>query len=163
MLVLCFSQITFGLIPLSRTDLFLGILFVHAKDLLVETNDGPLAPLQLLADQQPNDQGEPLSTASARLTAAPGHQFRPPNEPNDEASDDQWTRKTSVTIRLCRPAVGSGSVGVSNAANYLCVVPPDDHAIFCRRRHQPRRPPLARINPGSPAPAMGPGTGFGSP
>ena len=28
------------------------------------------------------------------------------------------TRKTSVSmIRLCRPAVGSGSVGVSNAAN----------------------------------------------
>jgi hypothetical protein len=64
-----------------------------------------------------------------------------------------------VTIRLCRPAVGSGSVGVSNAANYLCVVPPDDQAIFCRRRHQPRRPPLAKIRPGRPAPAMGPGTG----
>src|SRR6516225_2843778 len=31
-------------------------------------------------------------------------------------------------------------------------------AIFFRRRHQPRRPPLARIRPGSPAPAMGPGT-----
>jgi hypothetical protein len=26
------------------------------------------------------------------------------------------------------------------------------------RRHQPRRPPLTRIRPGSPAPAMGPGT-----
>jgi hypothetical protein len=31
-------------------------------------------------------------------------------------------------------------------------------AIFCRRRHQPRRPPQAKIRPGSPAPAMGPGT-----
>src|SRR5437899_6133826 len=30
--------------------------------------------------------------------------------------------------------------------------------IFCRRRHQPRRPPLAKINPGRPAPAIGPGT-----
>jgi len=29
----------------------------------------------------------------------------------------------------------------------------------CRRRHQPRRPPLAKIRPGRPAPAMGPGTG----
>jgi hypothetical protein len=29
-------------------------------------------------------------------------------------------------------------------------------AIFClRRRHQPRRPPFAKIRPGSPAPAMG--------
>src|SRR6476660_6537857 len=34
------------------------------------------------------------------------------------------------------------------------------HALFpVRRRHQPRRPPLAKIRPGSPAPAMGPGTG----
>src|SRR5262245_20846191 len=32
-------------------------------------------------------------------------------------------------------------------------------AIFCRRRHQPSRPPPARIRPGRPAPAMGPGTG----
>src|SRR6266478_6500987 len=31
-------------------------------------------------------------------------------------------------------------------------------AIRCRRRHQPRRPPLAKIKPGSPAPTMGPGT-----
>src|SRR5262249_41467816 len=29
-------------------------------------------------------------------------------------------------------------------------------AIFCRRRHQARRPPLAKIRPGKPAPAMGP-------
>jgi hypothetical protein len=34
----------------------------------------------------------------------------------------------------------------------------DAQAIFCRRRHQPIRPPLAKIRPGSPAPAMGPGT-----
>src|SRR5262245_33700855 len=34
----------------------------------------------------------------------------------------------------------------------------DVQAIFFRRRHQPRRPPLAKIRPGSPAPAMGPGT-----
>src|SRR5260370_41340320 len=31
-------------------------------------------------------------------------------------------------------------------------------ATFCRRRHHARRPPLAKIRPGSPAPAMGPGT-----
>jgi hypothetical protein len=31
-------------------------------------------------------------------------------------------------------------------------------AVRCRRRHQPRRPPHASIRPGSPAPAMGPGT-----
>jgi hypothetical protein len=32
--------------------------------------------------------------------------------------------------------------------------------IFCRRRHQPRRPPHAITKPGSPAPAVGPGTLF---
>jgi len=31
-------------------------------------------------------------------------------------------------------------------------------ATLCRRRHQPRRPPLARIRPGRPAPTIGPGT-----
>jgi hypothetical protein len=30
-------------------------------------------------------------------------------------------------------------------------------AVFFRRRHQPRRPPLAKIRPGRPAPTMGPG------
>jgi hypothetical protein len=39
----------------------------------------------------------------------------------------------------------------------------DAQAVFCRRRHQPRRPPPANIRPGSPAPVMGPGTaGVGS-
>src|SRR5207253_2475351 len=35
----------------------------------------------------------------------------------------------------------------------------DAQAAFCRRRHQPRSPPLAKMRPGRPAPAMGPGTG----
>jgi hypothetical protein len=34
----------------------------------------------------------------------------------------------------------------------------DVQAVFCRRRHQPSRPPLAKIRPGRPAPTMGPGT-----
>jgi len=33
--------------------------------------------------------------------------------------------------------------------------------VFFRRRHQPRRPPPAKIRPGRPAPAMGPGTAAG--
>src|SRR5215510_9295445 len=33
------------------------------------------------------------------------------------------------------------------------------HAVFFRRRHQPRRPPPAKRRPGRPAPAIGPGTG----
>jgi hypothetical protein len=35
---------------------------------------------------------------------------------------------------------------------------PDAQAIFCRLRNQARRPPLAKIRPGRPAPTMGPGT-----
>src|SRR5262245_57598004 len=31
-------------------------------------------------------------------------------------------------------------------------------AVFRRRRHQPRRPPPAKIRPGRPAPTIGPGT-----
>ena len=34
---------------------------------------------------------------------------------------------------------------------------PKAQAIFCRRRHQASRPPLANSRPGSPAPTMGPG------
>jgi hypothetical protein len=32
-------------------------------------------------------------------------------------------------------------------ANDVCDMP-EAQAIFCRRRHQPRRPPLAKIRPG---------------
>ena len=34
----------------------------------------------------------------------------------------------------------------------ICDVP-DNQAVLRRRRHQPRRPPVAKIRPGSPAPA----------
>jgi hypothetical protein len=44
-------------------------------------------------------------------------------------------------------------------ANCLGRVASDAQAIFFRRRHQPKRPTLAKIiRPGSPAPARGPGT-----
>src|SRR5215475_5898832 len=67
---------------------------------------------------------------------------------------------------------------IGNRASFLCTKAPmlrvpetnflqcitsisgrDAQAIFCRRRHQPRRPPPANSRPGSPAPTMGPGTG----
>src|SRR5262249_31415848 len=42
----------------------------------------------------------------------------------------------------------------------VCGPPPLAYvqATFFRRRHQPRRPALAKIRPGRPAPAMGAGT-----
>jgi hypothetical protein len=42
------------------------------------------------------------------------------------------------------------------------IASPEAQAIFCRRRHQPRRPPPPNIRPGSSAPTMGPGTGTGT-
>src|SRR5262249_55250044 len=51
---------------------------------------------------------------------------------------------------------------IAGAANDVYVVS-DAQAIFCRRRHQPRRPPPAKIRPGRPAPTTGPGTGAGDP
>jgi hypothetical protein len=48
-------------------------------------------------------------------------------------------------------------VTVQNLATTNDYALPDVQAIFFRR-HQPRRPPLANIRPGRPAPAMGPGT-----
>jgi hypothetical protein len=50
----------------------------------------------------------------------------------------------------------SAIVGRSNRRVLLWEV----QAIFFRRRHQARRPPLAKIRPGRPAPAIGPGTGI---
>jgi hypothetical protein len=41
------------------------------------------------------------------------------------------------------------------AANDMCGFALEAQAPFCRRRHQPRRPPLAKIKPGRPAPAIG--------
>jgi len=42
---------------------------------------------------------------------------------------------------------------VATAEELAPSVAPDTQAIFRRRRHQPRRPLLAKIRPGSPAPA----------
>jgi hypothetical protein len=54
-----------------------------------------------------------------------------------------------------RPHPGTRRGAVLTADRGQC------QAIFCRRRHQPRRAPLAKIRPGKPAPAMGAGTAAG--
>jgi hypothetical protein len=58
-----------------------------------------------------------------------------------------WTPRAQIAI-----------VRQSLAAANDVRVAPKAQAIFCRRRHQPRRPPPANIRPGSPAPTIGPGT-----
>src|SRR6516225_3775707 len=42
--------------------------------------------------------------------------------------------------------------------NRSAVAHPKLRRIFCRRRHQPSRPPPAKIRPGRPAPTLGMGT-----
>src|SRR5262249_51939693 len=37
----------------------------------------------------------------------------------------------------------------SEPKNLVYKIAPEAQALFCRRRHQPRRPPLAKIRPGS--------------
>ena len=58
------------------------------------------------------------------------------------------------------------SMGTNALASYIVLACRPYHrpsvvfvqAVFCRRRHQPRRPPPAKIRPGRPAPAIGAGT-----
>jgi hypothetical protein len=49
-----------------------------------------------------------------------------------------------------------------NHQHEMSNMPAVAQAIFFRRRHQPSNPPLAKIRPGRPAPAMGPGTAKGT-
>ena len=56
---------------------------------------------------------------------------------------------TARPINSIRSALGSQAITSINGR--------DVQAIFRRRRHQPRRPPLPKIRPGSPAPTMGAG------
>jgi len=54
--------------------------------------------------------------------------------------------------------IGRSLTAADLTANDGVRIAPEAQAIFCRRRHQPRRPAPAKISPGNPAPAMGPGT-----
>jgi hypothetical protein len=62
-------------------------------------------------------------------------------------------------IHIAENAPGWSDVSKSIAPFRLMIC----QAVFRRRRHQARRPPPAKIRPGSPAPAMGPGTAVMAP
>ena len=73
-----------------------------------------------------------------------------------------WTRPArAVTLQgpttTARPINAIRSALLIRRSHQLVRV----QAIFFRRRHQPSRPPPAKIRPGRPAPAMGPGTAAG--
>ena len=68
-------------------------------------------------------------------------------------------RRACGSARSALPVIGT--VSRKCTATTVCVVP-EAQPIFCRRRHQARRPPLAKIRPGRPAPTTGAGTGEGT-
>ena len=55
--------------------------------------------------------------------------------------------------RLGRVLINRDSAAIAGYRKRRVRVALDVQAIFCRRRHPPRRQPLAKIRPGSPAPA----------
>ena len=69
-----------------------------------------------------------------------------------------WTRQPQRNDKQSGACTHKIAICSGIAGRKLCAVPPDVQAIFWRRRHQPSKPPLAKVKPGSPAPAMGPGT-----
>ena len=88
-----------------------------------------------------------------------------------------WRERAPIIVRSVKsqPSLGLAAraffllavVGVGDLRTNPCMLPgvhskfrraPNAQAIFCRRRHQPRRPPFAKIRPGRPAPATGAGT-----
>ena len=88
--------------------------------------------------------------------SAPNKQMRAAHETaRQEAPPRDLQQLSSAVWRLsaCRRAVRH-----LRSAALMRVHKFEVQAIFCRRRHQLRRPPLAKIRPGRPAPTMGPGT-----
>ena len=72
-----------------------------------------------------------------------------------------WRERAPIIVRSVK---SQPSLGLAAGAFFLLAVhskfrrAPNAQAIFCGRRHQPRRPPFAKIRPGRPAPATGAGT-----
>src|SRR5262245_668182 len=60
---------------------------------------------------------------------------------------------------LGRVLINRDSSAIAGCRKRRARIAPNVQAVFCRRRHHARRPPLAKTRPGSPAPTMGPGTG----
>src|SRR5215471_1863476 len=69
-------------------------------------------------------------------------------------------RHTSTVVqKMQRGQMRYAALPIRRQTTITSIIGRDVQATFHRRRHQPRRPPPAKIRPGSPAPAMGPGTG----
>ena len=89
------------------------------------------------------------SNATMGVLALPSHRSAIWQKRNGWRSYTRYQKRELAKIRQ-RFAFASQLVLLPTLAYVL--------AIFCRRRHQARRPPLVKIRPGSPAPKIGPGT-----
>jgi hypothetical protein len=134
----------------------------------------------------PKKNRKPLAKSAAQL--AGGKRSEKPAFHTAETASTRHTAETASTLdtfgvvvrarrviskgRVCRPqpqirrtadarpCLIHGPIWTSRRSygGELDATPHPTQAVLCRRRHQPRRPPPAKIRPGSPAPAMGPGT-----
>jgi hypothetical protein len=73
-------------------------------------------------------------------------------------AENQYDRLPDLAADLGRVLINRDCSAIAGCRKHSVRIAPEVQAIFCRRRHQPRRPPPAKIRPGSPAPTMGPGT-----
>ena len=95
---------------------------------------------------------------ASRIQAVSGP-VKPRKVASKEISMPSIIASRRIGSRRCQPAAVSPQLVAWAARQVRGLVPKilivaarvKAQALFCRRRHQPRRPPLARIRPGKPA------------
>src|SRR5262249_44772763 len=65
-------------------------------------------------------------------------------------SADAQSYAEDYSLKDCRPNITGGICGKPSGDGFEG----PSLTVFCRRRHQPRRPPPAKIRPGAPCPAV---------
>ena len=83
---------------------------------------------------------------------------------NQKPSMANHTSAKIPASRISRRLSGAPEAMRSKLLSVFCLkwLPQTACARLCRRRHQPRRPTLAKIRPGSPVPMTGPGVRTGA-
>jgi hypothetical protein len=160
--------------PQAPTEIFMGILYGSKRLVPTEEGSGLLhwARIDLTAPgMESRAEGGPQNNA-ARAHPARDRPFRSHRTPRMPLESFAGVRRSRgafylsdnpVNIVSCaRPAITHKSRNHWWPQTTRAGLSPQAQAIFCRRRHQPRRPPLAKIRPGSPAPAIGPGAADGA-
>ena len=93
--------------------------------------------------------GVPVGASKAWLGGRPKHSFRL-SLGHFRFGVDKLVAQAPARSRRPRKKLGAVIERQHAAANDACGLRRKSQALFFRRRHQPRRPPLAKIKPGSP-------------